>query len=140
VTDARGRAVFRNLRPDSHSVEVRDPDFVWSPVGVDLRPGEERTLAFVEPPGWTPRATLVDSAGRPVPLARVEAKIWAPVAYLRVEGGVQDLAFYTDANGQVWLPDMHHATVRLEFRYGSRSESVRLDESEPCATVRLPPP
>jgi hypothetical protein len=35
---------------------------------------------------------------------------------------------------------MHHAPVTLTFSYGSRSESVTIDESEPYATARLPPP
>jgi hypothetical protein len=140
VTDEEGRAVFPNLRPESYSVEVRDPDFVWSQVAVELRPGEERTLDFVEPAGWTPEATVVDSKDRPVPFASVEVESRAPVPYLRVEGGIQDLALYTDANGRIWLPEMHHATATLTVRYGSRKKIEWVEESEPSVTVRLPPP
>lgn len=140
VTDEDGRVVFPKLPPQECSVEVRDPDFVWSRLYVELKPGEERTLDLVEPAGWTPMATLLDSKERPVPFASVEVRSRAPVSYLRVEGGVQDLALYTDADGRIWLPDMHRAPVRLTFSYGSREESVSVDESEPCVTVRLPPP
>jgi len=140
VTDEAGHAVFRNLVPGSYSVDVRDPDFVWSSQNVELRPGEERVFSFFEPAGWTPVATLVDSKGRPVPFARVEVESCAPVPYLRVEGGVQDLALYTDADGEIRLSDMHHATVTLTFRYGSRERTELVYESEPCTTVELPPP
>jgi len=140
LTDERGRVVFPNLLPDTYSVDVRDPDFVWSRVDVELKPGEDRTLDFVEPAGWLPTATLLDSKDRPVPFASVDVRSRAPVAYLRVEGGVQDLALYTDADGRIWLPDMHRETAVLTFRYGSREKIAWISESEPCVTVKLPPP
>jgi hypothetical protein len=140
TTDADGRAVFAKAHPGAYELEVRDPDFVWSRTTVELRGGESRVLVIDEPPGWTARATLLDSVGRPVPVARVDVDPEAPVAYVRVEGGVQDLALYTDARGGISLPCMHHAPVTLTFEYGSRSASATLDESEPYAAVRLPPP
>lgn len=140
LTDERGRAVFPKLLPVTYSVDVRDPDFVWSRVYVELKPGEERTLNFEEPAGWMPVATLVDSQDRPVPFARVDVDTWAPVAYLRVEDGVQDLALYTDANGRIRLPEMHRTTAVLTFRYGSRKKIAWIYESEPSVTVKLPPP
>jgi hypothetical protein len=57
-----------------------------------------------------------------------------------VEDGVQDLAFYTDANGAISFPGLHHAHANLSFSYGSRSGSVTLREDAPFATVRLEAP
>jgi hypothetical protein len=140
TTDAAGHVAFERLQQGTCTVEVRDPDFTWSKEQVELRAGERRTFAFHEQPGWTARAVLLDSAGRPVPFARVHVSSDAPVAYVRVEGGVQDLALWTDALGEIRLPEMHHAPVRLGFSYGSRSASVSLAENDPLPTVRLPPP
>lgn len=140
VTDESGRVTFEGLRPTTYVVDVQHPDFVWSKVEVALGEGEREDLVFSEAPGWTARATLLDSVGRPVPFARVGVSSEAPVRYLRVEDGVQDLAFYTDARGEVRFPDMHHAPVSLSFDYGSRLQDVTLTESDPCATVFLPPP
>jgi hypothetical protein len=140
VTDGSGRVTFAGLRPGTYVVEVRDPDFIWAETQVELREAERRTFVLSEGPGWTARALLLDSTGRPVPFARVGIWSKAPVPYLRVEDGVQDLVFLTDARGEIRVPDLHHAAVSLDFLYGSRSASVTLDESDPCATVRLPPP
>jgi hypothetical protein len=140
VTDGSGRARFEGLRPGTYAVRVDDPDFLWSQAQVDLREGEWRSFLLAEGPGWTARALLLDSTGRPVPFARVGVISDAPVPYLRVEGEVQDLVLLTDARGEIRLPDLHHAPVDMSFLYGSRSASVTLEESDPCATVRLPPP
>lgn len=140
VTDPWGRVVFEGVRPGEHAFEVRDPDFVWSKVPVTLGDGESRAIEFVEPPGWTARATLLDSVGRRVPFARVRMGWTMPVEYVRVVNGVQDLVLYTNANGEIEMPRMHHGPVRLTFRYGSRSASVTLEEGDPYATVRLPRP
>ncbi len=140
VTDGAGRVTFQGLRPGAYAVRVDDPDFLWSEAQVDLREGEWRTFVLSEGPGWTARARLLDSTGRPVPFAHAGILSKAPVPYLRVEDGVQDLVFLTDANGEIEVPDLHHAPVDLTFRYGSRSASVTLRESDPCAAVRLPPP
>ncbi len=140
TTDGAGRAVFDGLPPRGHGVEVRDPDFVWSSTEVVLQPGERRTLVLSEPLGWTARVILFDSAGRPVPFARVDVASGAPVEYVRVEAGIQDWVFYTDARGAIELPDTHHAPATLTFFYGSRSATVTLSAEEPFAEVRLPPP
>jgi hypothetical protein len=140
LTDDAGRAVFERIRPGEYALVVRDPDFVWSKATVELRDGDSRVVELVEPTGWTARATLLDSVGRRVPFARVHVSSHAPVAYVRVEDGIQDLAFYTDENGDIELPRLHHAPVRLRFDYGSRQESVTIEESVPFATVQLPPP
>jgi hypothetical protein len=140
VTDGSGRARFEGLRPGTYDVRVDDPDFLWSEAQVDLREGEWRAFVLSEGPGWTARALLLDSMGRPVPYARVGVLSNAPVPYLRVEGGVQDLVFLTDARGEIRLPDLHHAPVSLDFLYGSRSASATLCESDPHATVMLPAP
>ncbi|MCK6461235.1 MAG: hypothetical protein L6Q95_15235 [Planctomycetes bacterium] len=140
ATDGCGRVRFEGLRPGSYAVRVDDPDFLWSEAKVELRDGEWRTFVLSEGSGWTARALLLDSTGRPVPFARVDIASDAPVPYLRVEGGVQDLVFLTDAKGEIEIPDLHHAPVDLTFRYGSRSARVTLAESDPSAAVRLPPP
>lgn len=140
TTDAWGRFTFAGLRPGSYDIDVRDPDFVWSKESVQLSDGEWRALVFSERPGWTARAVLLDSAGHPVPFARVFLSSEAPVAYVRVEDGIQDLSFYTDARGAISFPGLHHAPVTLGFSYGGRCESVTLEENDPFATVRLPPP
>lgn len=140
VTDGSGRARFEGLRPGSYAVRVDDPDFLWSEAQVDLREGEWRAFVLSEGPGWTARALLLDSTGRPVPYARVGIRSNAPVPYLRVENGVQDLVFLTDARGEIRVPDLHHTPVSLDFLYGSRSATATLRESDPHATVMLPPP
>jgi len=140
TTDAGGRVLFEGLRPGTYAIDVRDPDFTWSKASIRLGEGEWRTFVFEERPGWTARAALLDSTGRPVPFAFAAVHSEAPVPYLRVEDGVQDLVLYTDVNGEIRLPGMHHAPLDLAFRYGSRSASVTLDEGEPYATVRLPAP
>lgn len=140
TTDDYGCVVFEGLRPGCVSVEVRDPDFVWSETVLNLVDGESRTIALTEPAGWTARAFLVDALGRPVPFAPVEVDSRAPVDYVRVEDGVQDLLFWTDANGEIRLPRMHEASVELTFRYGSREADVRLGPDNPSAVIHLPPP
>jgi hypothetical protein len=97
-------------------------------------------VTITEPPGWTARATLLDSVGRRVPYARVELRSDAPVEYVRVENGVQDLALYTDATGEIALPTMHDAGIELTFTYGSREQRAHLDQRAASAMVRLPPP
>jgi hypothetical protein len=42
------------------------------------------------------------------------------VVYACAENGLQDLALYTDRHGEIALPRMHHASVKLGFSYGSR--------------------
>jgi hypothetical protein len=142
TTDGAGRAVFDGLPPRSYGIEVRDPDFVWSSTEVELKAGERRTLVLSEPTGWTARAVLFDSVGRPVPFARVTVACFttAPVEYVRVNAGVQDWVFYTDVTGAIELPDMHHAPATLTFFYGSRSATVTVEADQPFAEVRLPPP
>ncbi len=142
TTDGAGRAVFEGLPPRSYGVEVRDPDFVWSSTEVELKAGERRTLVLSEPAGWTARAVLFDSAGRPVPFAQVAVACFtsAPVAYVRVNAGVQDWVFYTDAAGAIELGDLHHAPATLTFSYGSRSATVTVEADKPFAEVLLPPP
>lgn len=107
---------------------------------MDLRDGESRSLVLVEPPGWAARAVLLDSRGRPVPFAAATVDPRAPVRYLRVERGVQDLALFTDRHGAIELPRMHHGAAEIVFRYGSRRASATLDEHGGVAVVRLPPP
>jgi len=139
TTDASGRASFE-MPPGSYFVDVRDPDFVWSSCDVTVRAGEGRTIVLSESSGWTARAVLCDSVGRPVPFAPVTVRSGAPVDYVRVESRIQDWAFHTDATGAIEFPALHHAPVLLTFSYGSRSAVVTLPENEPSATVRLPPP
>jgi len=140
TTDAFGRATFEGVQPGIYDIAVNDPDFTWSAASAELAAGERRTFVLSERLGWTAHVLLLDSEGRSVPFASVLVSSGAPVPYLRVVDGIQDLVFFTDANGEIRLPDMHHAQVQLTFRYGSRSESVTLEESEPYATVQLPPP
>ena len=140
TTDDSGRVVLDGLFPGAVAVEVRDPDYVWSRLQLDLVDGESRTLVITEPAGWTARAVLLDAVGRSVPFAAVEVDSRAPVDYLRVEDGVQDLLLWTDANGEIRLPRMHQTSVKLTFRYGSREAKVKLEPDDPFAVVRLPPP
>jgi len=140
TTDEYGRVVFERLRPTTYEVEVCDPDFVWSGTKVELHGGESRIVEIVEPAGWTAHATLLDSKGRRVPFAHVAVRSGSGVEYARVVDGVQDLAFYTDARGEIDLPRMHKAPVTLWFDYGSRRTSLTIEEGDPYATVMLPPP
>jgi hypothetical protein len=138
--DENGHAVFEEVRPGAYRLEVCDPDFVWSSLDVDLRSGESRSIVVHEPPGWTARVALVDSVGRPVPFARVHVDPHAPVDYVRVEDGVQDMALYTDRNGEISLPRMHRRPATVTFLYGSRFARVELHQEEPFALAKLPPP
>jgi hypothetical protein len=140
LTDDYGRAVFGDIRRRSSELKVGSPDFVWSSRSVTMSGGESRIVEVLEPPGWTAVAALHDSVGRRVPFARVRVASGSRVEYVRVEDGVQDLALHTDPNGEISLPRMHHGPVTLTFSYGSRSESVTIDESEPYRAARLPPP
>ncbi|HEX5032774.1 MAG TPA: hypothetical protein VFX78_15120 [Candidatus Eisenbacteria bacterium] len=140
IADEQGRVVFDNIQPGNYNAEVLDPDFVWSWLPVKLHDGESRSMTITEPLGWTAYATLLDSVGRRVPYASVGIRSSAPVEYLRVVDGVQDLALYTDANGDIALPRMHHSPVELTFTYGSRTQRLRLDDHNTRATARLPTP
>jgi len=131
---------FEVSHPGRYTVSVRDPDFVYTQSTLHLQAGESRRLTINEPEGWTGRIRVLDASGTPVPFAAVAVDTDAPVDFIRVRNGVQDLALYTDVHGELELPRLPKGEVRITVAYGSRSAGAKIDPRNPDAVIELPQP
>jgi len=139
-TDASGAVSFQVRHPGLYTVSVRDPDFVYTKSTIYLRAGESRRLTIDEPEGWTGRILVLDASGTPVPFAAVEVDTSAPVDYIRVRNGIQDLALYTDLHGELELPRLPRGKVSITVEYGSRIAKGTIEPLQPEAVIELPRP
>lgn len=139
-TDARGRAVLRDIVPGEHEVRLREPGLVACSGSVTVRADRMARATLREAKGTTVRVRVVDEDGEGLPFAILElpsATSWADLD----EAGVQRIDPFTDVRGRRELRRFPAGRWRFVASYGSRSAGVEATVapgSVQTVTVTLP--
>ena len=137
-TIAVGTSATSTLPDATVTVRVREPGYLAPPPAtVRVRDGESARLEIREADGTDTTVLVLDEDGRALPFARIEVEDRDGVAWVKLEGVVQQLVILTDREGRALLPDLPAGTSVVTARFGSRSVS---GETTPgtALTLRLP--
>ncbi len=137
-TDALGRVRFDNLAPGTFKIEVLEPGFAHTSVSVALGQDEHASVALDEAHTRAVPLLVVDELGARVPFAAITVELPSGVAYVDLDGDIQNLTLFTDAAGGIQLRHLPlDGDVNVTATFGSRRGSVKITALDQLAALRL---
>jgi hypothetical protein len=129
TTDAEGLAVFSEVAPGEHAVELRARGRFAARGRATLVEGEAASIELREPAGGTLEVLVTDEDGRPYPHALLDL---GPTEVFDVVDGEQRLDLRTDVRGRRRLERVEPGSVTVLAEWGSRrgEESVDLRDGD----------
>jgi hypothetical protein len=119
--DGDGMFLLPGLPPGPATVRVHEDGFLMArEAPVTVRAGTVTDLVVDEDPGRPLDVRVVDPRGRPIAGAALSIYSINAGDYIRLEGDVQHIGFYTDREGRYRIPRLPEGRVLVKVRLGSR--------------------